>query len=91
MANIFDPPKFPHNLPFYIWQTHMYGTGKIDGNAPAEIFRYRPMPCTPAGDFVGEVPNGKLALGLVIVMNDEYLDLAAAKERLRKAFDEEGK
>lgn len=65
-----QPPKWGR---FYIWQTHMYGTGKVDGDAPAEIFRWRPMPCTPAGDFVGEVKTGLDAISMV-----EHLNAAAA-------------
>jgi hypothetical protein len=58
--------------PFYIWQTHMYGTGKIDETAEAEVWKFRPMPCTPAGDYLGMVKTGARAIEIVERLNSEW-------------------
>ena len=54
---------------YYIWQTHMYGSGKVDDEAPAEIWFYRPMPCTPSGDFICKVKTGQEAIEVVSCLN----------------------
>lgn len=62
----------------------MYGTGLIDLDAPAEIFRFRPMPCTPAGDFIGVVSTGERALQYMQYMIDEDMSVESAKEYLAR-------
>ena len=72
-----EPPRWGR---FQIWQTHMYGTGKIDSDEPAEIYNFRPMPCTPAGDLVGKVKTGEEALRVVAYLNSKNATLEEAKE-----------
>lgn len=50
---------------YYLWQPETYG-GAPDPGRPAEIYRYRPMPCTPPGDCLGSVDTAaRAALYLV--------------------------
>jgi hypothetical protein len=80
-VTLLQPPKWGR---FYIWQTHMYGTSKVDGEAVAEIWRFRSMPCTPAGDFIGEVENGADAIKIVEQLNSSGCDLDHAKDYLKR-------
>ena len=67
---------------FYIWQVETYGETTLDGNLPAEVIRYRPQPCTPAGDVVGTFPTA--------IQADKFLDSIAglSLDAARRAFEE---
>jgi hypothetical protein len=84
MSKHLDPP---HGMPYYIWQTHMYGTGKVDAESPAEVYRFRPMPCTPAGDCVGVVRTGAKAKEFVETFNRDDTTLDEAKDIISKSDD----
>jgi hypothetical protein len=36
---------------YYLWQLASYGKDLLD-DQPCDVMYYRPMPCTPAGDFI---------------------------------------
>lgn len=73
-----------HNGRFFVWQTHMYGTGNIDSIGPADVFMRRNIPATPAGDLVFSCETGAQAEQLATYLNDQHritLDDAIAYAR----------
>ncbi len=45
---------------FFIFQTSTY-CRPLDLESPADIYRYRAIPCTPQGDFVATIETAKRA------------------------------
>jgi len=65
-------PTALYNSRFFVWQTHMYGTGRIDSLGKADVFMRRNMPKTPAGDLVCTCETGQQAERLALYMNDQH-------------------
>jgi hypothetical protein len=68
---------------FYMWQTHMYGIGLIDPAKPVDIYKNRPMPCTPAGDFIGTIPTGNKGKQIVDYFNKNNFSVKQARTYLK--------
>ena len=64
---------------YYVWQTSTYGQEFLDGSAPADIYKMRPMPCTPAGDLqasFGTALEADLMLSALEKLSDEDREIA---------------
>lgn len=48
-------------MSFYIWQTAAYGETFYYDDKPADVFKFRPMPSTPAGDYIASCSSPALA------------------------------
>lgn len=68
---------------YYLWQADAYGSRYLDRDAPAEIYRSRPMPSTPQGDHV--------ATAATALIGDSWLDRLAglSAERAREILRDE--
>jgi hypothetical protein len=62
MVEIIEKSYVAEFSPFYIWQTESYGKHFYWANLPCAIYRFKPMPCTPAGDLIKEFPTAKEAV-----------------------------
>lgn len=69
---------------YYVWQTDAYGQSFYYADRPCQIFSYRPMPCTPSGDLVADVPTARQALQIVECLS--LMDLASAKAYVTEAL-----
>ena len=68
----------PH---YFIWQSETYGKPYFIAENPAEIFKYRTMPNTPAGDFVGTASTIYEAIEIIQRITEEKIkDPEKAKE-----------
>ncbi len=47
---------------YYIWQTEAYGKDYYISDVETCIYKYHPMPCTPAGDLIEKFHNLEEAL-----------------------------
>lgn len=65
-------PVALYNSRFFVWQTHMYGTGQLDSLGPGDVFMRRSMPCTPAGDLVCSCKTGQEAERIALHLNDQH-------------------
>ncbi|MCC7546185.1 MAG: hypothetical protein IT532_00295 [Burkholderiales bacterium] len=65
-------------LPYYRFPDGMFDGPDYSG--PWTVMRYRPMPCTPAGDVVVDCPTREQADDLAARLNQLGVDLAAARE-----------
>lgn len=54
---------------YFIFQKSSYGTGKIDSDLPADIYKYKQIPCTPSGDFIAKIETGEKAKELITLLN----------------------
>jgi hypothetical protein len=70
---------------FYTFQVDMIGDGVLKPMASAEIYKYRPMPCTPAGDYIGEVETAKKAELLVALFNTKNFSVGQARRYISHA------
>jgi hypothetical protein len=52
MVEIIEKSYLAEFSPLYVWQTESYGKSFYWANLPCEVHKFRPMPCTPAGDFI---------------------------------------
>ena len=64
---------------YYVWQTSTYGQEFLDGDAPADIYRIKAMPCTPAGDLMASfctALEADLFLSAIEKMTDQEKEIA---------------
>ena len=64
---------------YYVWQTSTYGQEFLDGDAPADIYRIKAMPCTPAGDLMASYRTAleaDLFLSAIEKMTDQEKEIA---------------
>lgn len=59
------PKNSVNSQGFYIWQACSYGKHDYESDEPCAIFTTVPMPCTPSGDYVGDVPTVRQAVEII--------------------------
>ena len=64
---------------YFVWQTSTYGQEFLDESAPADIYRARAIPCTPAGDLMASFQTAleaDLFLSAIAKMSEEEREIA---------------
>lgn len=82
MTNLISKEQPPSM--YYVWQSEAYGQSHYYADLPCQIFSDRPMPCTPSGDFVADVPTARQAVEIVAQLGCR--DLEAAKNYVQGAL-----
>lgn len=75
MSDLIKKPAFC--LGYYIWQDSSFGKSHFNADDPCEIWKFRPQPCTPAGDLVGRVATARRAAELLSAIEGKPLEEAA--------------